>query len=420
MWSFLLLNPVYAVTTIETTVDVDGEGSQGQPIAIVPFAGSSPADIAQIISDDLHRTGQFAPLAREALPERPANASQVNFAAWQRVPHLAIGQVSAEAGGYSVSFELLDVSRRSRLVGFSYKATSQTLRQVAHQISDIIYQTLTGTRGVFSTQIVYVTLQRQPGGDTYNLYVADADGANPRLMLRSREPIFSPTWSPDGSRIAYVTYDVAGRGWMKQMVVYIQDIRSGQRNRIAAWKGINSAPAWSPDGSRLALSLSKDGNPEIYILSLYNGTLARVTQDSAIDTEPEWSPDGQWIIFTSDRSGGPQIYRIPANGGSAQRLTFQGNYNARARFSPDGTKIALLHGKNGYRIATLDLKSGQMNVLTRTSMDESPSFAPNGSMIIYGSGAGLAAVSMDGRVQQRISVELSQEVREPAWSPFAN
>lgn len=424
-WLILFSN-AYAELTITVTGNPT-EGGRGQPIAIVPFAyaGSLPEDIAKIVSDDLYRSGYFNPMPRVSLPEKPSVPNQINFPTWQaqNVPHLVIGRINGNAGQYTITFELFDVRTQARLTGFSYKAPANALRQVAHQISDVIYKTLTGTRGVFSTQIVYVTLQRQRGADIYNLYIADADGASPRLMLRSSEPIFSPTWSPDGSRIAYVTYDITwspNRRKLKQMAVYIQDIRSGQRNRVAAWSGINSAPAWSADGSRLALSLSKDGNPEIYVLDLRSGRLTRLTNNSAIDTEPEWSPDGNSLVFTSDRSGSPQIYQIAASGGGEKRLTFQGNYNARARFSPDGTKLALLHGQSGYRIAILNLSNQQMNILTRTSLDESPSFAPNGSMIIYGTGSGLAAVSVDGGVQQRISVNLNEEVREPAWSPFLN
>jgi len=415
----------YAVLTIEIT---GGRDLEGIPIAIVPFGGQqqSPQAIAQIVTNDLHRSGRFAPLPGSLLPEQPTQMNQVNFTSWQasNVPHLVIGRIKGGAvNGFSVEFELLDVYQQSRLLGLSYQATTQTLRQVAHQISDEIYRALMGERGVFSTQIVYVTVQNRRGqNDSYELHIADADGANPRTMLRSTEPIFSPTWSPNGQSIAYVTYDnsISARGYrQKQMAIYVQDIRSGRRTQVITGPGINAAPAWSPDNSRLAITLSRDGNPEIYILNLANRALTRLTHNNAIDTEPEWSPDGQHLVFTSDRSGQPQIYRVSARGGQAQRLTFRGSYNARPRYSPDGRKLALLHnGGRGYQIAVFYLDTGQINVLTHTSLDESPSFAPNGSMIIYGTGDQLAAVSLDGRVRQRLAVEMGQEVREPAWSPF--
>jgi TolB protein len=360
-----------------------------------------------------------------SLPEQPTQASQVHFPAWQQagMPHLVIGRVQGSAmGNYTVEFQLFNVNTGSQILGLSYNTTLNNLRQVAHQISDEIYKALTGERGVFGTQIVYVVAQKMGKQNQYVLYLADADGANPRTMLRSSEPILSPTWSPDGQRIAYVTYDpiLSPKGYRdKQMAVYIQDIRTGKRNRVSIGRGIHGAPAWSPDGTKMALTISQNGNPDVHILNLRTGSLTQLTNDTAVDTEPDWSPDGQSIIFTSDRSGQPQIYRMSTVGSNIQRVTFQGSYNARARFSPDGRKITLLHnGGGGYQIAVMDLDSNRINVLSRTSLDESPSFAPNGSMIIYGTGSSLAAVSIDGRVHQRLSVELGKEVREPAWSPF--
>lgn len=431
---FILVSQALAVIEIEITgteTDKD-EGcpvSSGQPIAIVPFGGleRSPQDIANVVSNDLYRSGRFVPMPVPSLPEQPTQAPQITFSKWQTVgmPNLVIGRVQGGTmGGYTVEFQLFNVNAGTQTLGLSYTAGLNSLRQVAHQISDEIYKALTGERGVFSVQIVYVTLQKLGKQDNYVLYIADADGANPRTMLRSNEPILSPSWSADGQRIAYVTYDpvLSPKGYRdKQMAVYIQDIRTGKRNRVSVGRGIHGAPAWSPDGTKMALTISGNGNPDIYILELRTGVLTRITDDPAIDTEPDWSPDGQSIVFTSDRSGTPQIYRMSINGGEPQRITFKGSYNARPRFSPDGRKLALLHnGDGGYRIAVMELDTGQIKVLSKTSLDESPSFAPNGSMILYGTGTSLAAVSIDGCVHQRLTVEMGKEVREPAWSPFFN
>ncbi|OQY56597.1 MAG: Tol-Pal system beta propeller repeat protein TolB [Candidatus Parabeggiatoa sp. nov. 2] len=418
----VLFSHVHAILTIDI---IGGKEEGGQPIAIVPFGletgmPSPYQNIAKIVSNDLHRSGRFATMPVHLLPEQPSYSDQIRFRRWQAagMPHLVIGRIAGGlTGGYTVEFELFDVSRRKPIIGYRYTADAKTLRQVAHQISDDIYKALTGKRGVFSTRIVYVTVLRRGLRTQYHLYIADADGANPRLMLRSKEPVLSPCWSPDGQRIAYVTYSKTKR--TKNMAVYIQEIRTGRRTRVSARRGLNAAPAWSPDGKHLALTLSKDGNPEIYLLNLRTGALTRLTHHQAIDTEPEWSPNGNSLVFTSDRSGKPQIYRMSANGGKAQRLTFKGDYNARPRFSPDGRKLALLHGSgNKYQIAVLTLSSGKLDILSKTTLDESPSFAPNGSMIIYATGTELAAVSIDGRVRQRLAVDMSEEVREPAWSPF--
>jgi TolB protein len=422
LWLFLIYStPALAILTIEIT----GGSEQGtHPIAIVPFqlkAGvlPPPQDLPTIISNDLYRSGRFSPLPTHLLPEQPARAQQINYSRWQQIsiPHIVIGRIFESVNGYSIEFQLVDIYTREQIVGYRYQATTQTLRQVAHQISDQIYQALIGNRGIFSTRIVYVTVYQNGKNSQYQLYIADADGANPHLMLKSNEPIFSPSWAPNGEKIAYVTYDTKGR--TKRMAVYIQDIQTGRRTRLAAYKGLNAAPAWSPDGNSLALTLSKDGNPEIYVMNLLTRTLTRLTNHAAIDTEPEWAPDGQSLVFTSDRSGQPQIYQISHQGGKARRLTFQGTYNARPRISPDGTQLALLHnGGNGYQIDLFNLETKQWRILTQTTLDESPSFAPNGSMIIYATGTELAAVSIDGKIRQRLAVNMSEEVREPAWSPF--
>ncbi|MDM8566586.1 Tol-Pal system beta propeller repeat protein TolB [Candidatus Halobeggiatoa sp. HSG11] len=422
MRTFILLNllllstPSYAILTIDIT---GGTEKGGQPIAITPFFTqedlSLSQNIAEIISDNLYRSGQFEIMPLNLLPETPTHVDKVNFKNWQNsgIPYLVIGRIGKNFNDYTVEFELVDIALNTKIMGFRYRATQKTLRQVAHKISDKIYESLTGERSIFNTRIVYVTSKNKQ----HKLYIADADGNNPQLMLKSKEPILSPSWSPDGKHIAYVTYSKVEKS--KRMSIYIQEIQTGYRTRIAAYKGINAAPAWSPDGRSLALTLSKDGNPEIYLLSLHNKNLTRLTHNHVIDTEPEWHPSGKYLVFTSDRSGNPQIYRMSPIGNGIRRLTFSGNYNARPRFSPDGKKLALLHSRGkGYRIAVLNLATGKLNVLTKTTLDESPSFAPNGNMIIYATTSALVATSIDGRVQQRIAVDMGKGIREPAWSPF--
>ncbi len=414
-----LISPVaMAQLTIEITRGVDA----AQPIAVVPFAGSElladEEDIAAIIRTNLRLSGQFRPLAPSALPAQPTRLEQVDYGRWRavRADYLVVGQISPQGDRYAVRFQLADVLRTEPLLGMSFTVHRQDFRRLAHQISDRIYQELTGERGAFSTRIAYVASERRDSGVTYTLSVADADGHAPRVILRSAQPLMSPSWSPDGARLAYVSFE-QGRAQ-----IIVQEVYTGERRVVSSEPGINGAPAWSPDGRRLALTLSRDGNPEIYILELASGRLQRLTNNSAIDTEPTWSPDGQHIVFTSDRGGSPQLYRIAVQGGRAQRLTFEGSYNAAAAYSPDGERLVLVHRRgSGFTIATLDLATGQLRVLTEGSLDKSPSFAPNGRMIIHSSVQGqrevLATVAVDGRVRQRLALRDGQ-VREPAWSPF--
>jgi TolB protein len=416
----LSIGKANAILNIEITQGVES----ALPIAIVPFGWDGPAsaapavDIAAVISADLRRSGIFSPLPDRDFLARPRDASQVRFRDWSILgaANLVIGRVSEQGGGYSIQFQLFDVFKGVQLTGYSVRSSKEDLRRTAHQISDIIFETITGTPGAFATRIAYVTASRGGDGTRYSLLVADADGYDPRPVLNSRQPILSPSWSPDGSRLTYVTFENGAPQ------IFLQEIATGQRQRLSAFKGLNGAPAWSPDGKELALVLSKDGNPEIYIMNLATQNLRRITDSFAIDTEPAWSPDGRTIVFTSDRGGRPQLYRVSSRGGEAQRLTFEGNYNARAAFSPDGRMVAMVHAEGGkYRVAVLELESRTLRVLTDGALDESPSFAPNGSMIIYATEdrnrGVLAAVSVDGRVHQRLS-EQRGDAREPAWSPF--
>nr|VFJ61715.1 MAG: TolB protein [Candidatus Kentron sp. FW] len=394
------------------------------PIAIIPFGWedtttSPPTSIAKIISGDLERTGFFAPIPKRELPGLPTTTKQIRFSDWRLLgANLVIGDLSFPSNGrYSVRFRLFDVFQEKQLAGFKFRAPGKELRRVAHSISDIIYEKLTGEPGAFNTRIAYITEMGTSRRDKrYTLYVADSDGENAIAIRSSPRPLLSPAWSPDGRKLAYVSFENG------EPHVYVQEVATKSREKIASFPGINGAPAWSPDGSRLALTLSKDGNAEIYIIGMNTRHLSRITRNGAIDTEPSWAPDGQSLVFTSDRSGTPQIYRIFIRGGPPERITFEGRYNARATFSPSGTRLALVHRDQGaYRIALLELDTGFLRVLTETKLDESPSFSPNGSTILYattavGYGSTLAAVSVDRGIHYRLAVRKGK-VREPAWSP---
>jgi len=376
----------------QQTIDITkGIEDRGIPIAIAPFGGGAPEDIAGIIAANLKRTGQFVP--------RPSGAPADYAVAGQARP--------GGSRGWVVQFQLTG-AQGAPLLNLSFDAPPNQLRPVAQRISDLIYEKITGQRGLAGTRIAFVGR----GGGFWFLVVADADGQNSQIILRSTQPIMSPAWSPDGSRLAYVSFE----GRRSQIVV--QDVYTGARRTVSAAPGINGAPSWSPNGQRLAFALSRDGNPEIYALDLATqAPPVRLTNNSAIDTEPVWMPDGG-IVFTSDRGGSPQLYRIGPGGGVPQRLTFQGDYNARPTVSPDGRHIAMMHRRGGrFHIAVLDLATRQFRVLTPGGTDESPSFAPNGAMIVYSTGQRLAAVSVDGGMKQDIAIRGS--ARDPAWAPFS-
>ncbi|GJM04315.1 MAG: protein TolB [marine bacterium B5-7] len=426
MSKFLIAGLIFISLQAQAVLDIKiTQGiEQALPIAIVPFswsqAGSvAPIDLTKVITDDLKRSGRFDVMDEADLPQRPTEFDAVNFNDWRKLgmENILIGNLSlTETGDYDVSFRLIDVYRGKQIAGFRIPAKSNLLRRVAHQISDIIFEKLTGTPGAFDTRVAYITVKKIKDKKIHTLQIADADGYNAQILLESPEPLLSPSWSPDGKKIAYVSFE--GRN----SAIYVQDILTGKRERVSAYEGINSAPSWSPEGSRLAMTLSKDGNTEIYVMSLHSKTLKRMTVHGGIDTEPTWSPDGRKLAFTSDRSGGPQIYEIDIRGGEPKRVSFDGKYNTRPSYSPDGRYISLVHAVNGsYRIGLLDLSNGSINTLTDAKLDESPSFAPNGGMIIYATsgvrGAQLAAVSVDGRIHQRLGLQQG-DVREPAWGPF--
>ncbi|TKS54745.1 Tol-Pal system beta propeller repeat protein TolB [Luteimonas yindakuii] len=407
-------------------IDIVGGHASALPIAVVPMpyqgSGSAPdTDIAAVIRADLDRSGQFRTLPERDIVERPTRGSEVQYPTWRvlRQDFLVIGRVlDAGAGAYRVEYELFDVAKQERLVGMAMTARSGSMRDVAHQIADAVYEKILGVRGAFWTRIAYVTQTGVGENARYALIVADSDGHNPQTVVRSNEPLLSPSWSPDGSKLAYVSFE------RRNSSIYIQDINTGGRELVSSFRGINSGPAFSPDGRRLALTLSRSGNPEIYVMDLGSKALTQLTNHFGIDTSPAWSHDGGSVYFTSDRGGRPQVYQVPASGGSATRVTFQGNYNADPSVSYDGHKIAVAQGSgNVYRIAVLDrsLGSPRWSTLSPGSLDESPSFAPNASMILYAAREGrrgvLYAVSADGRVRQRL-VLADGDVREPAWGPY--
>lgn len=400
---------------------VSGGDVGAKPIAVVPFA--TPADInfdiASIIEADLVRSGLFDALPRADMLEKPTAIGQVDYRNWRALnrENLVLGSMSrSPSGAVAVRFFLTDVYRGTQMLGFDMPAVAQDqLRVVAHQIADLIYEKLTGQKGYFNTQISYVTAAGYGLARRFQLIVADADGYNPRTIASSREPLMSPAWSPDGKKLAYVGYE---RG---RSAVYLHTLNSGELRKLVAEKGINGAPVWSPDGSKLVVTLSFETNPDLYIIDVASGQRRRLTDHYAIDTEASFSPDGSMLAFTSDRGGSAQVYVMPTSGGEPKRVTFQGKQNLRPRYSPDGKSLAVVNNEGGrYAIGLVDLQTGAMRVLTDGPLDESPSFAPSGGVIIYattGNGtAELGIVSVDGRVRQQL--RQPGEVREPAWGPF--
>ena len=418
--STLLTGIAQAELTIEIT-----EGIKRRPIAVVPFGweGNSqdmPLIVADVISSDLTRSGRFAPIAEDDMLQKPSSGVGLDFDDWSilGVEAVVVGRVTQTGdNAYSVQFQLFDVFGRDQLVGYRMPASRGTMRRVAHRAADMIYEKLTGIKGVFDTKVAYVTAEQQPDGSLYSLVVSDQDGENEHKIMESNDPIMSPAWSPDSRRLAYVSFEG------NRSSIFIQTLRTGNRIQVSSKPGINGAPAFSPDGKQLVLTLGGvDGNLDIHVLDVNSRQSRRLTTHRAIDTEGSWSPDGRFIYFTSDRSGGPQIYRVSATGGSPERVTFEGSYNARPRLSPDGEKLAMVHLDRGnYRIAVMDVARKDLLVLSAGRQDESPSFAPNSDTLIYATRPGrngvLESVTADGLIRQRLASGQG-DVREPVWSPF--
>jgi TolB protein len=429
LWMVLLLSLAAAAGVQAQGLDIGlVSGNEGSlPIVVVPMpyqgSGTAPdTDVAAVIRNDLNRSGQFKSLPLEKIGKFPTRGSEIQFTDWRslREDFIVVGRVlDAGDGGYRVEYELYDVAKQERLLGLAVGGRAKGMRDAAHQIADQIYEKILGVRGAFWTRVAYVTASGFGQGAQYALMIADSDGFNPQNVVRSREPLLSPAWSPDGRKLAYVSFE---RG---NSTIYLQEIGTGAREAVASFRGINGAPAFSPDGRRLALTLSKGGNPDIYVMDLGSKALTQVTRHYGIDTEAVWTPDGKNLVFTSDRAGKPQVYTVSAAGGEPARVSFQGESNARATISFDGKKIAMAQGAgNVYRIAVLDRSfggAGRWQTLSPGNLDESPSFAPNGGMLLYATKEGrrgvLYAVSADGRVRLRL-VTADSDVREPAWSPF--
>ncbi len=404
----------------QISIEIIGGGATQIPITVVPFGGEERVKerISQIVSADLQRSGLFRLGAQGSARPFPSEASEVNYSYWSNegAQTLVIGKITERPDGrVEVRFRMLDVATQSQVLGFSFLISVPQMRVTAHKIADLIYEKLTGDAGVFATKICYVV----KSGETFELQVADADGYNPQVVHRYKEPIISPQWSPDGTKVAYVSFE------QRKPIVYVLNVFDGSRKILASFEGSNSAPAWTPDGRRLAVTLTKDGVSQIYLINADGSGLVRLTYSQSIDTEPNFSPDGRFLLFTSDRAGSPQIYRMRVDGGGEpERMTFEGSYNVTPRYSPDGKAFVFIHRNQGrFNVAVQDLATRQVQILTSANLDQSPTFAPNGKMILYASeikGRGiLAAVSSDGRIKQRITAQAG-DIREPAWGPLPN
>ncbi|MBU0806361.1 MAG: Tol-Pal system protein TolB [Gammaproteobacteria bacterium] len=419
----LLVGSVQAADPLVISSGTD----RATPIAVVPFGWQGgtvlPEDMAEIIGSDLRNSGVFEPIARQNMISLPTQAAEVIYRDWQALgaQYVLVGSIVPSAGRLQVQFALFNVTTQQQVMTGSVGGGVDQLRDMAHHIADQSYEKLTGVKGAFSTRMLYVTAERFSVSNTrYTLQRSDYDGARAVTLLQSREPILSPSFAPDGRRIAYVSFE------QRRPRIFVQHIDTGRREQVTNFEGLNGAPAWSPDGNRLAFVLSKDGNPEIYVMDMGTRQLRRVTNQASIDTEPFWGKDGQTLYFTSDRSGKPQIYKTNINSGAAERVTFIGNYNANPKLSADEKTLVMIHRQDGYtvfKVAAQDLQRGNLRILSDTSLDESPTVAPNGTMVVYATrqqGRGvLVLASTNGRV--RLPLPTAQgEVREPSWSPYLN
>lgn len=407
----------------QLNITIDGGSASAIPIAITDFVypeGPLSTDISAVIRNDLARSGQFAPLAKDLLVEHPAADADINMGTWRllKADYLAYGSIqSVSAGRIEIRFRLSSVADQKQLLALTLPIKTDQLRAGAHFIADKIYEEIIGVPGAFSTKLAYVTVTENASGVQYQLVVSDADGFNPQSLVTSKEPLMSPAWSADRQRLAYVSFEQGNSA------IYIQNLKTGERTLMASFKGINSAPKFSPDGRQLAVTLSKGGNPDIYSIDLSTQAVTQLTTHWAIDTEPEWSADGRRVFFTSDRGGKPQIYQLDIASKDVSRITFEGDYNARASLSSDETYLAMVHGNNNnFKIGLLHRPSGTLQLLSKGPLDESPSFAPNGSMVLYATKNSLnqgvlRAVSLDGQTTNDLVLS-DGSVREPAWSPL--
>jgi TolB protein len=397
------------------------------PIAVVPFGwqGGSvlPEDMSQIIGNDLRNSGYFEPIPRQNMISLPTQASEVIYRDWKALgaQYLLVGNIVPNGGRLQVQYALFNVNTEQQVMTGNVGGGTEQLRDMAHHIADQSFEKLTGVKGAFSTRLLYVTAERMGANNTrYTLQRSDYDGARAVTLLQSREPILSPSFAPDGRRIAYVSFE------QRRPRIFVQHIDTGRREQITNFEGLNGAPAWSPDGNHLAFVLSRDGNPEIYVMDMGSRQMRRITNHYAIDTEPFWGKDGQTLYFTSDRAGRPQIYKTNINSGAVERVTFVGNYNANPKLSADEKTLVMIHRQDGFtvfKVAAQDLETNRLRILSDTSLDESPTVAPNGTMLIYATrqqGRGvLMLASTNGRV--RLPLPTAQgEVREPSWSPYLN
>jgi TolB protein len=426
MLSLLAVGMSVLISTVHAeglTIEINKGKRDPTPIAVIPFswsgAGFSGDQMAEIISSDLYRSGQFMPIEKNNMLSFPHSENEIVYRDWKmsRADYLVTGQLAPRGdGGFTATFLLSNINGQKVMFTRTIQGGANNLRDLSHFISDEVYEAITGYRGVFQTRIIYVREERERGRTNLKLMVADQDGAREQTLMSSNEPILSPDWSPDGSKVAYVSFEGRKPG------IYLQTIATGKRERLTAFKGLNGAPQFSPDGGRLAMCLSKDGNPEIYVMDLATRQLQRITNHFGIDTEPSWSVDGRDIIFTSSRGGKPQLYKVTLATGQTERITFEGDYNAHGHMTADGKMIVYVHRREGiFHTAVQDVKSGRVTILTQSDLDESPTLAPNGRMLMYATRQGnrgvLSSVSVDGGVQVHLPSQRG-DVREPSWGPF--